>query len=76
MKYAYLVLAISSLLFACSPQMTEISEEADDSPQSSGVIQMGLEAQRHVGLEVAPTAVTQMTEYLRVTGTSSRLTAR
>ncbi|MGH6628313.1 MAG: efflux RND transporter periplasmic adaptor subunit, partial [Burkholderiales bacterium] len=37
---------------------------------------MGLEAQKHIGLEVAPASVAQLTEYLRVTGTVQPIDSR
>jgi len=69
MKQVYMVLTISLMLFSCTPQQTEIQEEAVSPEQNSNVVEMGLEAQRHIGLEVAPTSLTQLTEYLHVTGT-------
>jgi len=69
MTQAYVVLALSLALLSCSTQEPETQEEASSPEQNSNVVEMGLEAQKHIGLEVAPVAVTQMTEYLHVTGT-------
>lgn len=42
----------------------------------ANVIEMGLEAQKHVGLKIAPAEIVQLTEYLQVTGTVQPVDSR
>jgi cobalt-zinc-cadmium efflux system membrane fusion protein len=48
---------------------TEEGESRSESADNSSLVEMSLSAQQHIGLVVAPAQVTQLTEYLRATGT-------
>ena len=73
----YVALALSLMLLSCSTKQPETKTEAADSPkQDSRLIEMGLEAQQHVGLQVTPVSISKMTEYLRVTGTIQPIDSR
>lgn len=65
---ALLLTAGLSLLCAACSRPPEEAGPSQSNPESN-VVQMELEAQRHVGLTLAPAERTQLTEYLQVTGT-------
>ncbi|MGH9785181.1 MAG: efflux RND transporter periplasmic adaptor subunit [Terriglobia bacterium] len=69
MKQVSIVLAVSLTLFSCSRREPAANEEIISPTQDSRTIEMETEAQKHVGLKVVPASVTQLTEYLQVTGT-------
>ncbi len=71
-----LLLSASLLLLsvACSRRPEEAKPEEAKTP--ANVIEMGLEAQKHVGLNVAPAEFAQLTEYLQVTGTVQPVDSR
>lgn len=75
MRKPALVLSTGALLLsvACSRRAEEAKPEA---ATTANVIEMGLEAQKHVGLKVAPAELTQLTEYLQVTGTVQPVDSR
>ena len=68
-----LVLLFCSTLFiaGCKGKkgQTEEGGSPAESANKSNLIEMSLSAQQHIGMVVAPAQVTQLTEYLRVTGT-------
>jgi membrane fusion protein, heavy metal efflux system len=68
MKYTALLASFLLILTGCSRQKTQQAAEPHDEHKED-TVEIGLEAQKHIGLQVAPVAVTQMTEYLQVTGT-------
>lgn len=71
-----LVLIITVLsLGACSKPKTE-AQKADSENKEGGLVQMEAEAQKHVGLQVAPAKLTELAEYLQVTGTVQPLDSR
>lgn len=59
----------------CSKPKTEAQKE-DTEKKETGLIRMEAEAQKHVGLQVAPAALTQLAEYLQVTGTVQPIDSR
>lgn len=59
---------------ACSRRAEEATPEQAATP--ARVVEMGLEAQKHVGLQIAPAELTQLTEYLQVTGTVQPVDSR
>ena len=64
----YYLLSMMLLVAGCSRKTPEPATEAHHEEKES-VVEIGLEAQKHIGLKVAPVALSQMTEYLQVTGT-------
>lgn len=72
MKRTVVLLLGSALLLAgCKGKkdQTEEGEGHDESSNKTALIEMSLSAQQHIGMVVAPAQVTQLTEYLRATGT-------
>ena len=68
MRYAATFLIIGFVLSGCSRKPSE--QPAETKPQhKEDTVEIGLEAQKHIGLQTAPVALSQMTEYRRVTGT-------
>ncbi len=67
MKYTLLLMSLT-LLSSCSKPKTEQAVQTA-AEHKEDTVEIGLEAQKHIGLQVAPVAVTQLTEYLQVTGT-------
>ena len=70
----FLSTSVLLLSVACSRQPEEPKPDAAKTP--ANVIEMGLEAQKHVGLKVAPAESAQLTEYLQVTGTVQPVDSR
>lgn len=68
MKYTTVFVSCLLILSGCSRQKTEQAAEPHEEHKEDSV-EIGAEAQKHIGLQVAPVALTQMTEYLQVTGT-------
>ncbi|MEX2264473.1 MAG: efflux RND transporter periplasmic adaptor subunit [Bryobacteraceae bacterium] len=66
----------SLLLLVACPKPEAESTIAVESSERAGLVQMELEAQKHVGLQVAPAAFTQLAEYLQVTGTVQPVDSR
>jgi membrane fusion protein, heavy metal efflux system len=68
-----IVLSICSvLLFAGCNRKAAQKEEGESQAESankSNLVEMSTSAQQHIGMVVAPAAVTQLNEFLRVTGT-------
>ena len=63
------LLALGTMLLSY-PACNRTAKEEEALPvQDPGVIALGAEAQKHIGLKVAPAPLLQLTEYLRVTGT-------
>ncbi len=75
MKKLILLIAVSILSAACSRSKDE-KGKSEEPPRPTNLVQMELEAQKHVGLEVARVRVTQLTEYLHVTGTVQPVDSR
>lgn len=68
MKHVAMIVACLLVLSGCSRQKTE-QPAASQAEHTEDTVEIGLEAQKHIGLQVAPVALTQLTEYLQVTGT-------
>jgi len=68
MKYVAIFIALLMVLSGCAGQRTEQAAEPHDEHKED-TVEIELEAQKHIGLQVAPVALTQLTEYLQVTGT-------
>jgi cobalt-zinc-cadmium efflux system membrane fusion protein len=65
-------LFVAGLLFwasGCSKPQARTQQDDGPEKREDGTVEMGLEAQRHVGMQFAPVVVSQLTEYLHVTGT-------
>ena len=69
MKRLLFVWAVSFLAFGCSKPQVGTKEDAGPEKRKDGTVEMGLEAQKRVDMRFAPVAVSQLTEYLNVTGT-------
>ena len=69
----FIILSICSalLLAGCDRKKTqnEEGESKAESTEKSNFVEMSVSAQQHIGMVVAPAALTQLTEYLRATGT-------
>jgi len=76
MKTAVGILVLNVLLACCGGSRPDAKEDTKAQSQDSNVVEMGLEAQKHVGLKIAPAAFTQLTEYLHVTGTVQPIDSR
>jgi cobalt-zinc-cadmium efflux system membrane fusion protein len=75
MKKVSLALFLSPLLFSCSGPSPGVN--VGTSPkQDANIVEMGIEAQKNVGLKVAPATLTQLTEYLHVLGTVQPIDSR
>jgi len=74
-KKSILLIAVLTVSVACS-RSKEAGARSEESAQPTNLVQMELEAQKHVGLRVAPVEVTHLTEYLQVTGTVQPVDSR
>jgi len=75
MRKRWMLIACSAWLSACSkPNPKPASEPA--AKQEPGIVVMQVEAQKRVGLEVAPVKLTQLSEYLQVVGTVQPVSSR
>lgn len=68
MNRYYVMFSLLLLVAGCSRKAAEQAIEAHHDEETN-VVEIGLEAQMHIGLKEAPVALSQMTEYLQVTGT-------
>ena len=68
MKDALIVGALCLMLASCSKTKPEESPEKEKKA-ASGLVTMEPAAQQHVGMKISPAKMTQLTEYLQVTGT-------
>lgn len=73
MKRLMILLLCSAVVLAGCNRKGSQKEEVESSPEESSsktnLVEMTVSAQQHVGMVVAPSALTPLTEYLRVTGT-------
>lgn len=75
MKDVLMVGAICLVLAACSK--TKPAEPPEKEPKAaSGLVTMEPAAQQHVGMKISPAKMTQLTEYLQVTGTVQPVDSR
>ncbi|MEO8593923.1 MAG: efflux RND transporter periplasmic adaptor subunit [Candidatus Solibacter sp.] len=75
MKSTLIVIALSLVLASCSKTTPDPPPDKDKKPASS-LVTMEPAAQQHVGMKVAPANMTQLTEYLQVTGTVQPVDSR
>jgi cobalt-zinc-cadmium efflux system membrane fusion protein len=69
----------SALLFAgCNRKAAQKEEDEPlaESANKDNLVEMSVSAQQHIGMVVAPAALTQLTEYLRATGTVQPIDSR
>jgi cobalt-zinc-cadmium efflux system membrane fusion protein len=75
-----IVLSIcSALLFAGCNRKAVQKEEGESQAESANknnLVEMSVSAQQHIGMVVAPAALTQLNEYLRATGTVQPIDSR
>lgn len=76
MRMFLLALFLASTLVCCSRTGTADKGEEPSHKSEAGVVEMGLEAQKHVGMRVAAASLTQLQEYLQVTGTVQPIDSR
>jgi cobalt-zinc-cadmium efflux system membrane fusion protein len=69
MKKLSVTLSVALLAAACSRRGQPEEKAVEHRNEVTGLVEMGLEAQKHVGLRVAAAGLQQLTEYLQVTGT-------
>jgi membrane fusion protein, heavy metal efflux system len=75
MKAVLTIGAICLALASCAK--TKPNEPAEtEKAAAPGLVTMEPAAQRHVGMKIAPAAITQLTEYLQVTGTVQPVDSR
>ena len=67
MKCSAVFVVLLLILQSCSRKTNQTTEHREDHKED--VVEIGLEAQKHIGLQVVPVAITNLTEYLQVTGT-------
>jgi cobalt-zinc-cadmium efflux system membrane fusion protein len=75
----FLILSLcSALLFAgCNRKAAQKEGEPQtESANKGNLVEMSVSAQQHIGMVVAPAAVTQLNEYLRATGTVQPIDSR
>lgn len=75
MKNVLIVIALCLALASCTKSKPEESPEKEVKA-APGLVTMEPAAQQHVGMKIAPAAVTQLTEYLQVTGTVQPVDSR
>jgi cobalt-zinc-cadmium efflux system membrane fusion protein len=75
-KIPALFLSVGFLVLTTSCSRTPEEARPAEASTPANVIQMELEAQKHVGLRVAPAEFIQLTEYLQVTGTVQPVDSR
>ncbi len=75
MKDALIVGALCLVLASCSKTKPEESPEKEKKA-ASGLVTMEPAAQQHVGMKISPAKMTQLTEYLQVTGTVQPVDSR
>ena len=75
MKDVLIVGALCLALVSCSKTKTEESPEKEKKA-ASGLVTMEPAAQQHVGMKISPAKMTQLTEYLQVTGTVQPVDSR
>ena len=71
-----LVLFSGLTVLSCSGSKSVPESQAPSEKQDAALVEMSLEAQRHVGLKVAPIEVIQLNEKLQVVGTVQPIDSR
>lgn len=76
----FVVLSIcGALLFAGCNRKSAQKDEGESQAESANkgnLVEMSVSAQQHIGMVVAPAAITQLNEYLRATGTVQPIDSR
>jgi cobalt-zinc-cadmium efflux system membrane fusion protein len=76
----FIVLSLCSMLLlaGCNRKnaQKEEGEPETESASKDNLVEMSISAQQHIGMVVAPAAVTQLNEYLRATGTVQPIDSR
>jgi len=69
---------VALLLTGCNGKKAQNkeSESTAESAEKSNLVEMSVSAQQHIGMKVAPAALTQLNEYLRATGTVQPVDSR
>jgi membrane fusion protein, heavy metal efflux system len=77
MKRILILSLCGALLFVgCDRKAAQKEGEPQtESANKSNLVEMSVSAQQHIGMVIAPAALTQLNEYLRATGPCRRLTA-
>lgn len=68
-KSLLFLLLLAFAAVSCSRSKTADSPKEYPEKRDENAVQMGLEAQKHVGIRLAPASLTELREYLQVTGT-------
>jgi len=79
MKHFVVIYILVALLLAgCNGKKAQNkeSESTAESAEKSNLVEMSVSAQQHIGMQVAPAALTQLNEYLRATGTVQPVDSR
>lgn len=72
----FLTLFLGLTVLSCSGSKSVPESQASREKQDAALVEMSLEAQKHVGLEVAPAGVYQLNEKLQVVGTVQPIDSR
>jgi cobalt-zinc-cadmium efflux system membrane fusion protein len=77
-RFFILSLCSALLLSGCNRKVAqkEESEPQAESANKGNLVEMSVSAQQHIGMAVAPAALTQLNEYLRATGTVQPVDSR
>jgi cobalt-zinc-cadmium efflux system membrane fusion protein len=76
--FVVIYIFVALLLAGCNGKKAQ-NRESDSTPESaekSNLVEMSVSAQQHIGMQVAPAALTQLSEYLRATGTVQPIDSR
>lgn len=76
LRVIFLISAAVIAMSSCSRCTPEVKEQSDADEKQSGVAELSMAAQGHVGLQVAPARETDLKEYLQVTGTVQPIDSR
>ena len=76
--FVVLSIFVALLLVACNGKKAQNkeSESTVESAEKSNLVEMSVSAQQHIGMQIAPAALTQLNEYLRATGTVQPIDSR
>jgi len=76
--FVVLYIFVALLLAGCNGKKAQNkeSESTAESAENSNLVEMSVSAQQHIGMQVAPAALTQLSEYLRATGTVQPIDSR
>jgi len=69
MKLALILAICCGMTLAGCKSKKDAPESAEKTKDASNLVEMSVSAQKHIGMVVAPAAVSQLNEYLRTTGT-------